>query len=305
MAVPLVIGLAGSPPAHAAAQAPNAVVAAKPVKSPPTITALTPASGPTVGGTPVSITGTGFTKVTAVTFGANPALITGATSSTLTVITPANQAGDVRVTVTASSRTSAPATYTYVPLPAPPPVTSVASVAGTTSIGLAWTNPDNPTYAGVTIRRAKGTTPPATPGEGVLVGDVSAPATKFIDMGVKSGSTYSYALFAHDAASSHAAAASVSVTALKSTTTPIVTGLTPTEGPTTGGTPVTITGAGLGRRRLSNQVRRGGEFGFGWFGCASACGVVDVRDRRQLRGAGPASEALGVLGVGGVEGGLP
>ena len=39
----------------------------------PTITSLSPTSGPAAGGTSVIITGTGFTGATAVTFGATPA----------------------------------------------------------------------------------------------------------------------------------------------------------------------------------------------------------------------------------------
>ena len=57
------------------------------------------------------------------------------------------------------------------------------------------------------IRRAVGTTPPATKSSGDLVVDKAAPATSHVDTGLAPGTTYSYALFAHDEVPNHAAAA--------------------------------------------------------------------------------------------------
>jgi hypothetical protein len=44
-----------------------------------------------------------------------------------------------------------------------------------TSIGLSWTNPAGVTFSGEMIRRAQGTTPPASPTAGSLVEDTSGP----------------------------------------------------------------------------------------------------------------------------------
>ncbi len=57
----------------------------------PTVTAVSPNTGPTAGGTGVTITGTGFTGATAVDFGANAA--TGVTVNSDTSITATSPAG--------------------------------------------------------------------------------------------------------------------------------------------------------------------------------------------------------------------
>ncbi len=77
---------------------------AKPV---PTVTKLGPASGSTVGGTTVTITGTNLTGATAVKFGGIAATAVNVVSSTsLTCTTPAHLGGTVDVTVTTSFGTS-------------------------------------------------------------------------------------------------------------------------------------------------------------------------------------------------------
>ena len=58
----------------------------------PTVTSLSPTSGPATGGTAVTITGTGFTGATAVTFGGTAATaftVNSATSITATSPRPA------------------------------------------------------------------------------------------------------------------------------------------------------------------------------------------------------------------------
>ncbi|WP_342708354.1 Ig-like domain repeat protein [Bradyrhizobium sp. B124] len=75
--------------------------------SAPTVTSISPAAGPTSGGTTVIITGTAFTAATAVTFGATPA--TGFTVNSSTQITATSPAGTgtVDITVTTAVGTSA------------------------------------------------------------------------------------------------------------------------------------------------------------------------------------------------------
>ncbi len=72
----------------------------------PTITSVSPISGPSTGGTSVAIVGTEFNGVTSVNFGSNPAAFTVNTSSSITAISPANN-GTVDVTVSNSKGTSA------------------------------------------------------------------------------------------------------------------------------------------------------------------------------------------------------
>ncbi len=96
------------------------------VNPPPTITSIVPSSGPTAGGTSVTIKGTGFGTTTAtntVTIGGAAASVTAASAISLTVTTPARSAGAASVVVTNTtdglSVTDAGG-YTYIP---PPTVT--------------------------------------------------------------------------------------------------------------------------------------------------------------------------------------
>jgi len=75
--------------------------------SPPTVTGVSPASGPSGGGTPIVITGTGFTGATAVTFGATAAASYTVNSATqISAVSPSESPGLVNITVTTSGGTS-------------------------------------------------------------------------------------------------------------------------------------------------------------------------------------------------------
>jgi len=79
----------------------------------PVINTLTPAFGSAAGGTPVRISGTGFTGVTNVTFGGTQAQFSVDTNTQITVFgTPPGPAGTVVVTVT-SPDGAGTANYTY------------------------------------------------------------------------------------------------------------------------------------------------------------------------------------------------
>ena len=81
---------------------------------PPTITTITPASGPITGGSTVTITGTNFTAATAVDFGSTAAnSYTVVSNTTITAVTPVTTTtGVTQVTVTTPSGTSATSTTT-------------------------------------------------------------------------------------------------------------------------------------------------------------------------------------------------
>ena len=102
----------------------------------PTVTAVSPKSGPTAGGTTVVITGTGFTGATAVTFGATASTsFTVNTATQITATSPAHAPGTVDVRVTTAggtSATSATDQYTYI---AAPMVTAVSPSSGPTAGG--------------------------------------------------------------------------------------------------------------------------------------------------------------------------
>lgn len=92
--------------------------------APPTVTALNPSLGYTIGGTPVTITGTNLSAVGAVRFGANAAKsFRVVSSSQIEAVSPAGPAGTVDVTVTAPGGTSGTSEkdrflYYYQPPPA-------------------------------------------------------------------------------------------------------------------------------------------------------------------------------------------
>ena len=87
-----------------------------------------------------------------------------------------------------------------------------ATSVSRTAVSLAWTNPTDDAFAGVIIRRADGPTPPASATDGTPVGDVASPDDTVTDTGLVAGTTYSYAVFAHDGASHVAAAVFTTVT---------------------------------------------------------------------------------------------
>jgi outer membrane protein assembly factor BamB len=104
------------------------------------------------------------------------------------------------------------AATSLVPDTTPPgPITGLTVGSATSgSLTLTWTNPGAPDYAGAMIRRAVGPTPPANAAAGTLVVDKAAPGTSHVDTGLAPGTTYSYAVFAHDAVPNYAAAATSS-----------------------------------------------------------------------------------------------
>ena len=85
----------------------------------PSVSAVSPPSGPTTGGTVVTITGTDFTGATAVSFGSSPATSFTVDSDTqITATAPTGSLGEVDVQVTAPGGVSsavAGAKFTYLP----------------------------------------------------------------------------------------------------------------------------------------------------------------------------------------------
>lgn len=82
----------------------------------PTISSISPNSGPTSGGATVTITGTNLADASAVTFGGNAATHFTATATSISAEVPARAAGAVAVVVTAPGGTATGA-YTYVGAP--------------------------------------------------------------------------------------------------------------------------------------------------------------------------------------------
>jgi hypothetical protein len=157
----------------------------------PTVSSVSPNSGPLAGGTSVTITGTGFTNASTVAFGASSASqVTFNSANKLTAISPAGSAGTVDVTVTTpvggtSATGSAGDKFTYT---SGPTVTSVSPSSGpaaggttVTITGTGFTNGSTvkfgATSAGsVTFNSATQLTATSPAGSGVVDITVTTPS---------------------------------------------------------------------------------------------------------------------------------
>jgi IPT/TIG domain len=123
--------------------------------SKPTVSGISPNTGPIAGGTSVTITGTNLTGATSVLFGSTPATIVVNGPNSITATAPPGT-GTVNVTVTTISGTSAVSTpdqFTYSGIPTVTLVTpNAAPVAGGTSVTITGTN-----FTGATAVKFGGT----------------------------------------------------------------------------------------------------------------------------------------------------
>ncbi|AYV46331.1 hypothetical protein CFHF_15635 [Caulobacter flavus] len=263
-------------PAHAAGLVAIAVATAGGSTSsnftyvaPPTVTSISPTAGPTTGGTTVIITGTNFSGATAVTFGGTAA--TGFTVDSATQITATAPAGsgtvDVRVTtVGGTSATSAADQFTYVPAPA---VTSISPTAGPTTGGTTVT------ITGTNLSGATAVTFGGTAATGFTVDS----ATQITATAPAGSGTVDVRVTTVGGTSATSAADQFTYVPA-----PTVTSISPTAGPTGGGTTVTITGTNLSG---ATAVTFGGTAATGFTvvngttisatAPAGAVGTVDVR----------------------------
>jgi hypothetical protein len=108
------------------------------------VTSVNPLTGPTTGGTVVTVKGTGFpSNIASVTFGGTPGTnitVTGDTSASVT--TPAHDAGPVTVTVTLANGLSASVNnaFTFIDVANPTPtLASIAPTSGPIAGGTAFT----------------------------------------------------------------------------------------------------------------------------------------------------------------------
>ena len=95
--------------------------------APPAVSGIIPASGPTTGGTSVTITGTNLANATAVDFGSTAATITSDSATQIVATSPVEPAGTVDVTVVAAGGTSARRRRTSSPTCRPTVVAPVAA----------------------------------------------------------------------------------------------------------------------------------------------------------------------------------
>lgn len=193
----------------------------------PTVTGVSPNTGPTAGGNTVTINGTNFISGATVSFGGTPASsVTFVSSAQLTAVAPAHVQGTVNITVATPGGTSPISNagkYTF----GPPRVSSLSPNAGSTSGG------NTVTINGIAF----------VPGVTVKFGSVSAGSVTFV-----TGTQLTAAAPAESTGT-----VDVTVTDAQGTSAigpgdkyaygpPTVTGVSPTAGPTAGVNTVTING---------------------------------------------------------------
>jgi hypothetical protein len=212
----------------------------------PTVSSVTPTAGPTGSGTTVIITGTGFSAAPgtgAVKFGATNASYTINSNTQITATSPASSAGTVDVTVTTpggTSATSAADQYTYVSAPT---VTSLGTTAGPTAGGTSVV------ITGTGFSTATAVTFGASPAAAFVVNsNISITAT------APAGAAGTVDVRVTTVGGTSATSAADQFTFVPA---PTVTSVTPTAGPTSGGTVVTITGSGFAAAPGTGAVRFG------------------------------------------------
>ena len=219
----------------------------------PTLTGASPASGPTRGGTLVTLTGTGLGRATAVQFGtASTTQVVRVSATTLRVTSPAGAVGTVDVRVTTPGGTSSVTTRARFAFQATTPaVTSLSATAGPLNGGT------HVTVTGVGLSGATRVTLGGTP----------------IPFTVLSATTIAVTTPAHAAGPVYLTVTTPYGTSPGSASStfafdpvPVIASVSPQTGPPSGGTVVTVTGTGLTR---ATTIR---------FGTVAATNLVRVSD---------------------------
>jgi len=199
----------------------------------PAVTGISPALGPTTGGTAVTITGTALAGATGVRFGstASPSFSVSGDGKSITAVSPAHTAGTVDVTVNTLGGTSAVVagdTFTYGD---PPKVTGISPAQGSTS-GNKLVTITGSGFSGATA---------------VLFGapagtnlTVVSPTRILVRSPAHAAGTVDVRITAPGGTSAVVAAGKFTFVSI-----PNVTGISPGRGPMTGNTTITVSGTGL------------------------------------------------------------
>lgn len=196
----------------------------------PTITSISPSSGPTTGGTTVTINGTNFQSGVTVTFGGTAAFsLTLVNSSQITAVTPFHAAGAVDVVVTNPGPNSATLTngFTYTSAPL---ISNISPVSGATTGGTSVTINGSNFVSGATI----------------TFGGTAATSVVFVNSTQLTAVTPAKAAGAVNVVVTNPGGQSATLTnGFTYVAGLAVTSISPTSGPDTGGTAVTINGSGF------------------------------------------------------------
>jgi len=242
---------------------------------PPTLTSISPTSGPESGGTVVTVNGSGFVSgTTVVNFGANPATNVTCGSSSQCQATAPQGTGSVTVTATVGGvPATGSATYTYIP---PPSLTSISPTSGPATGGTVVAVNGTGFISGSTTVRFGSN----------LATDVSCASSTQCQATSPAGVGV---VLVTVVVGAQQATGSVTYTYISS-----LTSISPSTGSASGGTRVTITGTGF--------VPGSTEFFFG----SSAATSVSCSSSTQCTATTPAgqknSTVAVAVNVGGVSG---
>lgn len=196
----------------------------------PTVTSISPTTGPIAGGTVVTITGTGFTGATSVTFGGTAAVFSVTNATTISATAPAHTAGTVDVLVTTPSGTSANTAADNFIYTSGPTVTSISPKFGpveggtlVTITGSGFTGATSVTFGATSVT-------PTVVNDTTITATSPARAAGTVDVRVVTPLGTSANTAADDFVYGGG---------------PIITSISPTNGPQAGGNTVTITGTGF------------------------------------------------------------
>ena len=201
----------------------------------PTVSSISPVSGTTAGGTPVTITGTGFLAGATVKLGGTSATgVSVSNSTTITATAPAHAAGAVSVVVTNTDNQSGTLTNGYTYTNPAPTVSAISPVSGTTAGGTPVTITGTGFLTGATVK----------------LGGTSATGVSVTNSTTITATTAAHAAGAVDVVVTNTDAQSGTLSQGYTYTTPVnpaptVSSISPVSGTTAGGTPVTITGTGF------------------------------------------------------------
>ncbi|OGE48070.1 hypothetical protein PENARI_c033G06413 [Penicillium arizonense] len=198
--------------------------------SAPTITRISPTSGPNSGGTTVLITGTNLATPTTVTFGGTAATVNSSTATSISVVSPAHAAGAARVVVTTAGGTSTqPVNFTYITVAAPV-ITSISPTSGPVSGG------NTVTINGTNLQFTTGVTFGTTAASSFAVLS-STQVAAVAPAGTAGNSTVSV---------TNAAGTSGTIPyTYNGVAAPVANSVSPDTGPTAGGNTVVISGTGF------------------------------------------------------------
>jgi hypothetical protein len=235
--------------------------------APPAVTAINPATGSTAGGTTVAISGLNLAGATSVSFGATAAAgFTVISPSSITAVSPAGSAGtvDIRI-VTPGGNSAASGADQFLYVVPVPTVTGLSvtggKLAGGTTVNITGTN-----FTGATAVNFGGT--PAASFTVISATSITAVTPQ------ESAGTVPVTV-----TTQYGTSATSAVDQFTFTSTPIVTGVTPSAGPLAGGTTVTIQGENF----VSGATVD--------FGTKAATGVSVSADDTSISATSPAGSA--------------